>query len=189
MFAPVHALAASNFLTFCAQSSSIFDKFGKVYDVSKVLRNDFTFDEGAYHNYSRVFLPITYVLSYGVQFAALTALVSHTACWHGRDIWRQWRRSLVGEASYEPIPNEVGHGSTELPRRFKNRGSGSSGRSSRSRMSEPAIDEMMGAEDVHNRLMERYEDVPVAWYIATGIVMLAIGMFVVELYALLFRIS
>ena len=38
----------------------------------------------------------------------------------------------------------------------------------------------MGGEDVHGRLMRQYEDAPLAWYLATFIIMLAIGMFVVE---------
>lgn len=144
--------------------------------MAKVLRPDFTFDEDAYHSYSRVFLPVTYILSYGVQFAALTALMSHTICWHGRDIWRQWRRSLAGEQAYDPIPDEPGNESTELPRRKRNKSDGA--RSHRS--SEPALDEMMSSHDVHNRLMQRYDDVPVSWYLLTGVSMLAIGIFIVE---------
>jgi len=38
----------------------------------------------------------------------------------------------------------------------------------------------MGGEDVHSRLMRRYEDVPMTWYLLTFIAMLAIGIFVVE---------
>src|SRR4051812_50111567 len=75
-------------------SAAVFDNTGNVYDVSKVLTKDFLFDREAYSQYSRVFLPITYVLSYGVQFAGLASLLTHTICWHGRDIWAQWQRSL-----------------------------------------------------------------------------------------------
>lgn len=41
---------------------------------------------------------------------------------------------------------------------------------------------MMTGEDVHNRLMRRYDDAPLSWYLATFAVMLAIGIFVVEYY-------
>jgi hypothetical protein len=75
-------------------SAAVFDNTGHVYDVSKILTPDFLFDRKAYQNYSQVFLPITYVLSYGLQFAALSSLLSHTVCWYGRDIWKQWRKSL-----------------------------------------------------------------------------------------------
>ncbi len=48
--------------------------------------------------------------------------------------------------------------------------------------SQPMLENLIGAEDVHNQLMRRYEDVPMMWYFLTGAVMTAIGMFVVELY-------
>ena len=47
--------------------------------------------------------------------------------------------------------------------------------------SQPMLDNLIGAEDVHNRLMRRYEDVPMTWYLLTGVVMTVIGIFVVEL--------
>ena len=84
-------------------SAAVFDNHGKPYEVSKILTDDFLFDKEAYENYSRVFLPITYVLSYALQFAALTALISHTALWHGKDIIGQWRRSWA-EIRKKPGP-------------------------------------------------------------------------------------
>ena len=59
-------------------SSSVFDNTGNIYNVNKILTPDFLFDREAYQNYSRVYLPITYVLSYGLQFAALASLLTHT---------------------------------------------------------------------------------------------------------------
>ncbi|KAK8430960.1 OPT family small oligopeptide transporter [Phyllosticta citricarpa] len=155
-------------------STAVFDNTGRPYDVSKILTDKFLFDENAYKSYSRVFLPITYVLSYALQFAALTALLSHTACWHGKDILRQWKASwkeIKGQtdSQYRPIPQE------ERPLRHA--------RSTRSMTaSMPDLDNMMGLEDVHNRLMRRYKDAPMSWYLFTGAAMTAIGMFVVEYY-------
>ncbi|EON65330.1 hypothetical protein W97_04568 [Coniosporium apollinis CBS 100218] len=158
-------------------SSAVFDNTGKPYDVSKILTPDFLFDEEAYHKYSRVFMPMTYVLSYALQFAALAALITHTACWHGRDIIKQWRRSLdeirsEDKAMYRRLSS--GDGSEGMPdlRRM----------SSVSSTSGPGLDNLMSAEDVHNRLMRRYEDVPISWYLLTGVSMTAVGMFVVEYY-------
>ena len=48
------------------------------------------------------------------------------------------------------------------------------------RDSETEVNNSMGGEDVHSRLMRRYEDVPMTWYLLTFIAMLAIGIFVVE---------
>ncbi|KAF2843376.1 OPT-domain-containing protein [Patellaria atrata CBS 101060] len=158
-------------------SAAVFDNTGNVYDVSRILTKDFLFDEEAYHKYSRVFLPITYVLSYALQFAALAALMTHTACWHGRDIWRQWKHSLEeirnsDKVSYEALPVSSGNRfSTPVSRRRAN-----------TNASEPGLDNLMAVEDVHNRLMRRYDDVPISWYLLTGVAMTAIGMFVVEYF-------
>lgn len=155
-------------------SSAVFDDTGKPYDVSRILTKDYHFDHEAYTKYSKVYLPITYVLSYGVQFASLSALVTHTICWHGQDIWRQ-SKSLTEdtrESKHEYRPVESGVRSTK---------STASTHSSRS-ATEPDSTATMSGEDVHCRLMDRYEDAPISWYIATFVTMLAIGIFVVEYY-------
>lgn len=143
-------------------SSAVFDNTAKPYDVSKILTPDFLFDKEAYLRYSKVYLPITYVLSYGVQFAALSALVTHTICWHGKDIWRQSKEAYreKGEKTvgrgYEPVSQTDG---SAVRQRQENTG-----------------------EDIHCRLMRNYEDVPMWWYLLTFVAMLAIGIFVVEYY-------
>ncbi|PQE10619.1 OPT oligopeptide transporter protein [Rutstroemia sp. NJR-2017a WRK4] len=161
-------------------SSSVFDNTGKIYDVSKILTPDFLFDKEAYQNYSRVFLPITYVLSYGLQFAALASLLTHTTCWHGRDIWKQWKRSLKevegeGKSEYDPLPGANGKGHSRGP------SSTGSHRLNLER-STSYMNDIISQEDVHNRLMKRYKDAPLSWYLITFISMLAVGIFVVEYY-------
>lgn len=152
-------------------SSSVFDNTGKVYDVSRILTSDFIFDRAAYQNYSRVYLPIAYVLSYGLQFAALASLLTHTLCWHGRDIWKQWRRSLKeveGETKeYEAVPTE------DTSVRYKKH---------KSRAPALPAEDLLYQDDVHNRLMKRYEDAPMSWYLMTCFSMMAVGMFLVEYY-------
>lgn len=156
-------------------SSAVFDDTGKPYDVSRILTKDYHFDHEAYTKYSKVYLPITYVLSYAVQFASLTALVTHTLCWHGQDVWQQTKRSLVKGAEerkteYQPVRSGVNSGK---PTR--------SSHSTRS-TTEPEYSASMSGEDVHCRLMQHYEDAPISWYLATFVAMLAIGIFVVEYY-------
>lgn len=157
-------------------SAAVFDNKGQVYDVSKILTKDFLFDREAYQNYSRVFLPITYVLSYGVQFAGLASLLTHTACWHGRDIWRQWTRSLKEAKGgptlqYQPVSRRNSAG----------RRASSASRNGRFGSQSSAIMEgLMSREDVHNRLMKRYKDAPMTWYLLTFVSMTAVGIFVVE---------
>jgi OPT family small oligopeptide transporter len=157
-------------------SSIMFDNTGKPYEVSRVLTKDFLFDADAYRSYSKVFMPITYVLSYGLQFASLTALITHTACWHGKDIWRQWkssRREIKGSfgPNYEPLPTTDGNASSpNLVTRSRTMSSTNSRTGS-----------MIG-EDVHSRLMKHYDDAPTSWYLLTFIVTIAVSIFVVEYY-------
>ena len=158
-------------------SSSVFDNTGHIYDVSKILTPDFLFDKIAYENYSRVFLPITYVLSYGLQFAALASLLSHTACWHGKDIWRQWKRSMKEvedevKTSYAPLGGSHG-GVASGPTTPKGHGT-------RLDRTDSHIDNVISQEDVHNRLMRRYKDAPLSWYLVTFVSMTGVGIFVVE---------
>ena len=158
-------------------SSAVFDNTGKPYDVTKVLTPDFLFDREAYERYSPVYLPITYVLSYAVQFASLSALVTHTICWHGKDIWKQTEQSFNhndsgGKAEYQPI---VQSDSDSGKNRSTNVGSHANVQTS----SRPG---RRMSEDVHCRLMQRYEDAPLSWYLITFVAMLAVGIFVVEQY-------
>lgn len=158
-------------------SSVVFDDTAKPYDVSRILTSDYHFDHEAYSNYSKVYLPITYALSYGVQFAGLAALVTHTACWYGRDIWHQSQRSFIhdrgeGKSRYEPVDQGIRNGSVD-----SNKSDGFNTSSA-----EPDVNASLAGEDVHSRLMRRYEDAPMTWYLGTFVVMLAIGIFVVEYY-------
>ncbi|KAK3324637.1 OPT oligopeptide transporter protein-domain-containing protein [Cercophora scortea] len=166
-------------------SAAVFDNTGNVYDVSKVLTKDFVFDRAAYSSYSRVFLPITYVLSYGVQFAGLASLLTHTVCWHGSDIWTQWKKSLEetkGEpkaSTYAPLSGSATAAANGEPGRRTPRRRGPRISLTRSASSS---ENLMNREDVHNRLMKRYKDAPMLWYLATFVSMTAIGIFVVEYY-------
>ncbi|CAJ2512910.1 Uu.00g010290.m01.CDS01 [Anthostomella pinea] len=154
-------------------SASVFDNTGSIYDVGKILTSDFVFDREAYSNYSRVYLPITYVLSYGLQFAGLASLLTHTACWHGRDIWTQWKRSLKEvDGESKPVYQPIGSGGNGLSPIGRDTGV-TAGPGSNS-------DSLMGREDVHNRLMKRYKDAPISWYLMTFVSMTAVGIFVVE---------
>ena len=148
--------------------------------MSKILTSNYHFDEDAYKNYSKVYLPITYVLSYGVQFASLAALVTHTACWHGQDIWQQTMKTFTtseGQAEYQPVESGIrgrksSHSSVNRHKSSSDPGSDP----------EPGMEDSMTGEDVHNRLMRCYEDAPIIWYLATFVTMLAIGIFVVEYF-------
>lgn len=157
-------------------SSAVFDNTGQQYNVSKILTESFHFDPEAYLKYSPIYLPVTYLLSYTVQFASLTALVTHTYCWHGKDIWEQTKESFrryrtdERKAEYQPVhltPQSEDSLATSIASRVVNHD-----------MSEP--DAPMDQTDVHNRLMAQYEDAPVTWYLFLFLSMLAIAVFLVE---------
>jgi OPT family small oligopeptide transporter len=73
-----------------------FDRFGQEYDPSLILTNG-EFDLEKYQAYSPMYISITFAVSYGVQFAAFTALIVHTILWYRHDIIRQFRRSIKDE--------------------------------------------------------------------------------------------
>ncbi|MCJ1243148.1 hypothetical protein MMC30_000345 [Trapelia coarctata] len=153
-------------------SSAVFDNTGKPYDVTKVLTPDFLFDREAYEKYSPVYLPITYVLSYAVQFASLSALVTHTVCWHGKDIWEQTKQSFNHNDSQSK--GEYQHTDSSSS---KTRDADAGSRPRAQPSSKPAT---TTGEDIHSRLMQRYDDAPMIWYLMTFVAMLAIGIFVVD---------
>lgn len=131
------------------------------------------------------------MLSYSLQFAALTALVTHTICWNGKDIVQQWKRSRkesrvwgtgTGDAASVPPTMNPALLEAHKRRRKQMRQSlpGQSIRKSRSSLDEGAWIDLMGGEDVHMRLMRRYNEAPASWYLITFAAMLAVGIFVVE---------
>lgn len=157
-------------------STAVFDNTGSAYNVSKILTPEYLFDRSAYKSYSRVFLPVAYMLSYGMQFAGLAALLTHTLCWHGREIWEtlkmSWAEARADEKpAYQAVPGSTEDDSSDAV--------DDDGHTMPSR-SNSNLDGLLTREDVHNRLMRRYKDVPLSWYLLICISMTAIGIFVVE---------
>ncbi|PCH33323.1 OPT oligopeptide transporter [Wolfiporia cocos MD-104 SS10] len=73
-----------------------YDNTGAAYNVSRIITNGI-FDEEKYISYSPMFIPATFAVSYGVQFASITAVVVHTFLWYRHDIARQLRRAATEE--------------------------------------------------------------------------------------------
>ncbi|KAF4448200.1 OPT family small oligopeptide transporter [Fusarium austroafricanum] len=76
---------------FPVQSSESYDNTGAIYNVTRILDHNFQFNETAYKEYSPLFLPTQFALSYGLSFAAVTAVVVHVVLYHGHEIWRQFK--------------------------------------------------------------------------------------------------
>lgn len=69
--------------------SQTYDRFQNIYDTSRILTPDFSFDKALYEAYSSLYLSTTFAISYGMQFASTTAVIVHTVLFHGKDIYRQ----------------------------------------------------------------------------------------------------
>ena len=76
-------------------SRTSYDNTGQEYQLHRKLRSNGTFDEDAYHAYSPLFLSTTFVMSYGLSFAAITATIVHTFLYFRKQIWIQSQRSLT----------------------------------------------------------------------------------------------
>lgn len=89
-FLPFHSISLPsqswNLAYFPIAASEPFDRFGHVYNVSRVLRRDDTFDEAAYKAYSPLYLPATYAMTYLLAFAMSTCVLVHTVLYHGKSL-------------------------------------------------------------------------------------------------------
>ncbi|KIP02879.1 hypothetical protein PHLGIDRAFT_130482 [Phlebiopsis gigantea 11061_1 CR5-6] len=75
-------------------SRSAYDNRGGVFNVSRVLTGS-TFDLEKYQNYSPLYLPAGFVISYALSFASVTATIVHVFLYYRKQIMIQARRSLA----------------------------------------------------------------------------------------------
>ncbi|KAI0245630.1 small oligopeptide transporter [Lactifluus subvellereus] len=75
-------------------SSQSFDNTGNIYNVSRVINADGSFNLQIYQSYSPVFLSVSFAISYGLSFASITAVLIHTLLHNSKQILTQSRRSL-----------------------------------------------------------------------------------------------
>ncbi|KAG9523651.1 small oligopeptide transporter-like protein, partial [Aureobasidium melanogenum] len=73
--------------------NGIFDNQGNTYNISRILTPEHTVDPVAYEKYSPLLLSTAFALTYGMNFASIAALVSHTYLFHGPEIWRRFKSS------------------------------------------------------------------------------------------------
>jgi OPT family small oligopeptide transporter len=81
-------------------SLSASDRFGKSYNVTRVVTSDFTLNKTAYAEYSPVYLPSSFTITYMLAFALTTMVLVHTALFHGSRIWKIVR-------GFEAEPNDI----------------------------------------------------------------------------------
>ncbi|XP_059664155.1 oligopeptide transporter 5-like [Cornus florida] len=75
-------------------SSKTYDFEGKKYNITRVLnKKTFDIDVAGYENYSKLYISMFFVFSYGLSFATLTAALSHVALFHGKTIYQFWKKT------------------------------------------------------------------------------------------------
>jgi OPT family small oligopeptide transporter len=67
-------------------TADVYDRFGSVYDTSRVVGADNQLDVESYKNYSPPYLPATFAFVYALSFASITAVLTHTFLWHWDDL-------------------------------------------------------------------------------------------------------
>ncbi|KAG8932095.1 hypothetical protein FRC01_000280 [Tulasnella sp. 417] len=72
-------------------SSGGYDRFAQPYDIDRVITPEHRLNVTAYAEYSPLYLPVTYVMTYLLAFMASTALVTHTALHYGPEVLRRLR--------------------------------------------------------------------------------------------------
>jgi hypothetical protein len=65
--------------------------------VTRVLQVDDTFNLTAYEEYSELYLPATYAVTYLLAFALSTCVIVHTALYHGRTMLNGIKRIRIEE--------------------------------------------------------------------------------------------
>ncbi|KAG0204416.1 hypothetical protein BGX28_003632 [Mortierella sp. GBA30] len=74
-------------------SSKLFTTKGYNYDTLSILTPTKTLDEHMYSTYGPLRITTFFALSYGIGFAGLTAIITHTFLYHRKQIWAQWKES------------------------------------------------------------------------------------------------
>ncbi|XAR67349.1 hypothetical protein NMG60_11002066 [Bertholletia excelsa] len=73
-------------------SSTTFDDSGHTYNITRVLNdNSFDINRAAYDGYSKLHLTSFFALAYGMNFAGLSAIFTHVALFHGKEIIQMWK--------------------------------------------------------------------------------------------------
>lgn len=73
--------------------NNTYDRFQNPYNSSRVLSPQKIFDKKKYEEYSPLFLPTTFAISYGLSFASFSSTIMHTILFHGHEIIYYWRNS------------------------------------------------------------------------------------------------
>ncbi|KAG9018626.1 hypothetical protein FRB90_011112 [Tulasnella sp. 427] len=66
-----------------------YDQFAQPYDISRVITSDHRFNVTAYEEYSPLYLPVTYAMTYLLAFTLSTGFIVHATLCYGPEILRR----------------------------------------------------------------------------------------------------
>ncbi|KAG0350393.1 hypothetical protein BGZ54_003851, partial [Gamsiella multidivaricata] len=75
-------------------TSRLFFENGTRFDINTVLNDDYTVNEALYDAGPQANMSPLYALGFMTSFIALAGCVSHIICFHGADIWRNWKMAV-----------------------------------------------------------------------------------------------
>lgn len=93
-------------------SSGTFDNTGSTYNATRVVDDSLNFVESKYKEYSPMYISMSYSLTFGLSFAAVTSMIVHTYLYHGSEIWAKLKNSRAGG---EDIHRRLMHAYKEVP--------------------------------------------------------------------------
>lgn len=133
-------------------SNAAFDRFGKSYDVTKVLNPNHTLNLEAFHQYSPLYYTAGYNVLFGSYFAQYSAAILHAILNHTEELkvgYAAGRRQVYSFVSGTPLEDDS----------YDRTGT-----------------------DAHFRLMRQYASVPHSWFALVGLLALIMGIICVEVY-------
>ena len=71
--------------------TSNYDRFGNVYNISKVLTPEKHLNVTAFEDYSDLYISPPYLMFILISFMLSTCIITHTALYHSRTIWNAMR--------------------------------------------------------------------------------------------------
>lgn len=79
-------------------ASRPYDRFGERYNISRVIDIEhYSLNVTAYENYSQLYLPATYAMTYLIAFSISTSILVHTALYHGPALLAGFKNARVEE--------------------------------------------------------------------------------------------
>lgn len=72
-----------------------FDRFAKPYNVTRVLNSDQTLNVEAFNEYSPLYLPAAYAVTYLIAFVLSSSVIVHTALYYSRNLLNGFKRIKI----------------------------------------------------------------------------------------------